>query len=398
MKKFFVIFFTVLIFATPAVSARIADGEEFLPICQTAETHGWEIEWHRTPSTLSLTPPDSTENILLCVELNGGVILNGRIYFPAATLNRIFIGIIPEEIPEEIQEDDTPAETGIHGKLTRVRYGENTAYIFGSMHAGRADWFPLHPIAEDAMSRADIFAFEIDNTTDLSERVLKEIHALMTIPDGETLRRILPDDILREFDRNLQTYEHLGITYRLIRHLTPAALLHEISYLVLETLGVERKFSVDDYIENYAKTNKRPIIGLTSVLQQYKNVFDIPLDIQVYALEDFPDFETWLEFLDDEEYIETYETQDIEAMRAVYAFDSPDDLQLNPYVELINDRHLNVRNLHFSNEIARLLRETKEPTTFFVTMGIWHILGGEGGGQILIRLENEGFEVTPLWS
>jgi hypothetical protein len=44
-----------------------------------------------------------------------------------------------------------------------------------------------------------------------------------------------------------------------------------------------------------------------------------------------------------------------------------------------------------------LLRETEEPTTFFITVGLWHIIGGEGGGQILVRLAEEGFEITPLW-
>jgi len=385
MKKLFAFLFLILIFATP-VYGRIPDAEVYLPICETTTEHGWEVEWHRAPNEILLTSPVG-EKIFLHVKNDGGIIFGGKIYFPAITLNEILI----------LPDDNSNEGIGIHGKLTRVRHGENTAYIFGSMHAGRAEWFPLHPIAEDAMSRADVFAFEIDFKSDLSDEDDDEIFALMTLPDELTLGRVLTGYVFMDFYNNLKTYHHLGITYDMIKHLTPAALLHDLSYAVLRVRGIEREYAIDDYIYDYAEENDRPIIGLTSIIQQYRNVFDVPLEIQAYALYDFPDFQTWFDSEDDDELTEAYETQNIEALREMFIYE-PGDWQPSPYDEFMSDRHLNVRNLHFSNEIARLLRETEEPTIFFITVGMWHIIGGDGGGQVLVRLENEGFELTPLWS
>ena len=60
----------------------------------------------------------------------------------------------------------------------------------------------------------------------------------------------------------------------------------------------------------------------------------------------------------------------------------------------------NWRSTYFANEIARLLRETGEPTTFFVAVGLSHINrsgAGEGFTDIVEQLELAGFTAVPLW-
>jgi uncharacterized protein YbaP (TraB family) len=220
----------------------------------------------------------------------------------------------------------------------------------------------------------------------------------MFLPDDKTLEDVLPEDIFENFYRNLRTFRHVGITYDMVKNLTPAAVMFELSWLVTENHGaVQRRLSVDDFVESVAVADSRPTIGLTTVLNQSENVFDIPLEIQAYALAGFPTFWEWAGSYDEFDLIDAYANQDIEAIRAMNMVYTSDYYEINPFTEMLNYRHLYVRNYHFANEIERLLRETEEPTTFFVTVGMWHIIGGEGGGRIIYHMENAGFDVTPLW-
>lgn len=216
--------------------------------------------------------------------------------------------------------------------------GENAAYIFGSMHVSFLEWFPLHLIAEEAVTCADVFAFEItlNELFNLSSEMVEEIVALQTIPDGIKLEALLPEDIFENFITNLETFEVIGITYALVKHLTPAALLTSLSGIMCSILGLDM----------------------------------------------------WL--------VETYVTQDIEALCELFN-ETYASGAYSQYTQLFNYNLFHLSCRIFADEIARLLQETEKPTTFFVTVGLRHIIGGDGD-KVLYLLEGMGFEMTPLWN
>ena len=94
---------------------------------------------------------------------------------------------------------ESVAVDGIHGLLTRIEYGDNVAYIMGSMHMGRPHWFPLAGVVEDAMRRADVFAFEFDFTLRDDPLVMVGLQEHLLLPQGMTLLDVLTPQGLENF-------------------------------------------------------------------------------------------------------------------------------------------------------------------------------------------------------
>ena len=405
---------------------------------------------------------------------------------------------------------------GIHGFLSRVEYNNHTAYILGSMHMGRADWFPLADIVEEAMARSDVFAFEVDLQlmdfrdgfshlfdglfddwdfddldfddfdfegwdldglddldfgdlididdelfdslyelfgslaymfydiadiidgididddfldyyledliSDLAYDFMEELLAdvddgdwaealgmfgifgelfepladlftifeLFILPDRMTLEDVLSADDFENLVAMLETFPN--IAYEDIEYLTPVA----AAMIIMERsfddyITVYDEYSVDFYVMDIALAQSSPVIGLNSISSELELMFDIPMHAQATVFEGFLDWESTHAILTEEmeALIEAYETQNAESIRNLISFYNPTN---NAYIRYQHDVFLQRCGI-FAEEILRLLRETEEPTTFFITMGAAHLLYG----HIYHILEANGLEVTELW-
>ncbi|MCL1878632.1 MAG: TraB/GumN family protein [Defluviitaleaceae bacterium] len=393
MKKFLALLLAVLIFTTPVfadIPTMTINGNEYVQLRAVADAHGYTLEWDDEYKKVRLTSPSGDEFAILTTNEEGVLIDRGRV-FVWSFYAEMFFGSLDGQVPENPE---------IHGMLTRVTYGDNVAYVFGSMHASRPHWFPLADIAEDAMRRADVFVFEVDmvELADLSDEQRDAIEEMQHLPDGKTLEDILPSDVLENFIEVFETYEIIGLTFDNISNLTPVAIMTSLESIMVMLLGVDLGVTIDSYIANFAEENDLPIIGLNDILNEMEIVFDIPLEIQALALVDFPDFFTMLDSFGEAGIVEIYVEQDIERLRELFRA-MRDVQQGNEYAELMAHNMFYVRSNLFADEIARLLVETDEPTTFFVTVGMGHIIGcdGSGGGMVLQRLRDMDFDVTSLW-
>ncbi|MCL2376422.1 MAG: TraB/GumN family protein [Defluviitaleaceae bacterium] len=403
----FVMAMPAVVMARPMdeVQLRIENGTIFVPLRLTAYAHGAEVEWDHENRLVVITSAYG-DVWTVDVEAVGGFIEDGISWVPYEYALGAFDTAVVEEatdVEEATEQVDRPQ---IHGKLTRIEYGDNVAYIFGSMHAGRPEWFPLHPMVEEAMARADVFGFEVDmnEMMDIDEETLEAVGAMQFLPDGLTLEDVLPEDVFENFITNFESFSAIGLEYEMIANLTPIALTIAIETIMLASLGMELGIGdhmVDGYIAAFAQYHDRPIIGFEEILGQAGLLFDVPLEIQAYALVGFADFDTWMAALggsddgDDGGLIVAYENNDIDAFRAAWdAMEAASDA--NPFTQRNHYIMWNYRCHIYANGIAELLRETEEPTTFFFTFGLSHILGG-GGGMVLTLLEDMGFEVVPLW-
>ena len=437
-----------MVMASPLASIynTYVDGEAFVPLRTTAYAFNTEVEWIDATRSVIITFADGDYETV-AVEAIGGFIAENLSWIPLEFAIELFYGV---------QEGANRPQ--IHGMLTRIEYNYNVAYIFGSMHAGQPNWFPLHPMVEDAMARTDIFGFEVDmndlmgfmdfenttNETDLDEIAaliadfmdmidwdevdedeieallaeldvifadfdevagldnnLAEIMALSFLPDGLTLEDILPDDVFENFVTNFATFsDAIGLEYEDIATLTPIALTTMIEMLMLEYTGTQVGLGdhmVDGYVAAFARANNRPIMGFEDAMDQVRLVYDVPLEWQVYALVDFPDFETMLAYFYGEYGLaQAYERQDIDAIRAILYAGGTGCEDCNPLTQHMHYVNWNYRCNIYANGIAELLRYTEDPTTFFFTFGISHIMGGNAG-IVLYLLEDMGFDVVPLW-
>ena len=321
--------------------------------------------------------------------------------------------IYEEYIEYEIYEEYAPTQNnqGIHGLISVVEYGGNRAYIIGSIHIGCESWYPLNPIVEAAIDRADIFAFEIDLAAEGGPCIREydpceydcicALLDMMFLSEGTTLEDFLPAEDFKLFMENLRTYPFLNIDA--IATFRPTTILEVILYeIVAPSLGLSSAHSIDMYVFNRAEARERPTIGLTDVNDHIAFISGMPDEYQFATARYFTDFETMLDEVDQLAYI--YVTQDIETLTQMVRADLAEAYEAYMAGEisaaglaLARYWHYtvgNYRSAFFARQIAALLRETEEPTVFFVTVGIAHLTREV---NVFYMLREMGFEVVGLY-
>lgn len=312
-----------------------------------------------------------------------------------------YINSYDDQEKEEYREEYK--ETGILGRLTRISYGDNTAYIFGSMHVGMADWFPLHPAVYQAMENADLFLFEYDITTDdfviasmtlshllesqnqigsLIENLTQEERATFekTIEDWIVLAKNIPSDSIPVPQALINRYMLNGIT--------PFALYTLGGLLAFETVGANQQNSIDWYIWQYGLEHGIEIDGLIPIEQEIELMMNVPVEAEMWLMANFPaPYDLAREAY---ETAKMYKNQDIEQIaKLLYVEDSEYE---NPLYQWIHDVIMVERSQYFASEIARLLEQDTEKT-FFVTVGIGHMIG-DSNANVLQLLSEKGFEIS----
>ena len=294
----------------------------------------------------------------------------------------------------EHEADDFPQEPleglNIHGLLSRVEYGNNVVYIFGSMHYGRSSWYPLHPEVEAAMRRADVFAFETDVSPEGQLEVAPALASYMLL-DGITLSEFLDEETYEHFMAIIETY---GISSPSIERFTPWVISVMLAEMAYHEAGISSTYGIDFYVKDFANAHNLPILYLNPLEHEISLAFGLPDYLQHYAALSIPDFETSVREV--ESLVHAYEIQDIEQITTLARQDLLTSETLNPLEEYIIDVIVIQRSIEFAQEMIRYLQETAPPTTFFVTMGIGHMVGDDYG-NVFNYLMSAGFEVVPLY-
>lgn len=335
----------------------------------------------------------------------------------------LMVGLVACSDDDEYQyQEPTEPEvidggSDIHGAIHRIEYGDNVVYLFGSMHAGAAEWYPLSDVVEDAMARADVFAFEFDFTmATYSPEEVAEVVATMqgdhVLPDGQTLAEFLPEDLYNNLVYHLPSY---GVAYETIYRQNPVALVMnlqtEVTMELFSEMDITPLYSVDFYVLSIAMEEGAPLIGLEPTLQQLQiafapneeileaagfDAFTVE-EIMQDALVGFGSREDLIEAVGDEMNLSEYYASN-NLVRINELFQVTSEMMDNAFGRYMIDVLMNFRSTYYANEIASLLRDTEEPTTFFVTVGLSHIMReGDHLTNIVEQLDLLGIEAVPIF-
>ena len=374
------------------IPQRTENGVVYVPLRQAAYAHGAAVEWNGVTRTVYITDADGNRQGVI-VEAAGGFIEDGTSWIPLD----FAAGLFPQ----------AAAGLGIHGAIHRVEYGDNVAYLFGTIHGWLDGWSPLAYEVESALARADIFAWEVESL-ELEELQAATIEYGMFLPDAQSWADFLPQDAYEHF---IEVMAEWGIDYNEeTRYINPEFLILALridTALSLAESGFEiGAMSVDSYVMGIALERGLPIIGLEDVRQQLEILYHPPIEVVVHNIMNFLPPEDLAEEIinSDEPSLDElagyYETNNLSGLSS--AFSRPFD----PENENVSQRYaremvFNWRSTYYANRIAEMLQETEEPTTFFVAVGISHIIrsmAGEDFTDIVEQLRLMGFEVVPLFT
>jgi uncharacterized protein YbaP (TraB family) len=143
--------------------------------------------------------------------------------------------------------------------LWEVSSLSNKIYLFGTIHAGKKDWYPLERAVEDAWAESKVLVVEADIAD--PNKILKSATAMMYPPEDSLKKHVAMVDYTR-FVKLLPRY---NIAEPVVEQMKP---FMAVSLLVVSEwvrLGYTPDYGVDAYLLAKARAELRPIVEIEGV-------------------------------------------------------------------------------------------------------------------------------------
>ena len=140
----------------------------------------------------------------------------------------------------------------------------NRAYLFGTVHAGKRDWFPLPKAVEDALADAQVLVVEAD-VTDMA--AMERSTAAMTYAPPDSLKAHVPAGDYERFRRQIARH---GIPENQIAQLKPFMAVSLLVFSEWARLGYLPTLGVDSYLIRKARAELKRVVEIEGVDVQVK--------------------------------------------------------------------------------------------------------------------------------
>ncbi len=266
--------------------------------------------------------------------------------------------------------------------------GAVTMHLFGSIHLGKPDFYPLHPGIEAAFRAADTLVFEIDPTSAADPQVAMRMQLRGMLPAGQTLEDVVSPAALDNLQGVLSRY---GIPLGNFMTMKPWLLTLMLANVQASSLG----YSAQHGLESYFLGQKAPataVAELETIDQQVDMLDGLDPELLLgYSLQDFDDGATEMEAL-----IGAWRCADKPALSEqlfseLLAIEQAADATERAGMEDLYKRLYTDRNKVMADGIDRFIKTGSG--NWFVVVGSAHLLGE---GSVVQLLEGRGYTVTPV--
>ncbi len=263
-----------------------------------------------------------------------------------------------------------------------------TLHLFGSIHLGKAEFYPLHPTIEATFRAADTLVFEIDPQAAADPQVALRMQLRGMLPAGQTLTDVVSPEAIENLQ---QVMAGFGIPLGNFMTLKPWMLTLILANVQASSLG----YSAQHGLESYFIAQKAPETAIAELetLEQQVDMLD-GLDPELllgYSLQDFDDSSAEMEAL-----ISAWRCADKTALSdqlfsELLALGETSDPAERAGLEDLYDKLYTNRNLVMADGIVRFIESGSGD--WFVVVGSAHLLGE---GSVVELLEQRGYTVTPV--
>jgi uncharacterized protein YbaP (TraB family) len=298
--------------------------------------------------------------------------MNGKYVFTVLLLCMAFFAQIPAIATAE------NVKTANKDFLWKVSSKNSTAYLFGSIHLAKPEFYPLAPAIEKCFGKSGVLALEADpekgNDPDLQRKMLQA--ALYTGDDS--LRKHLSQET---YDVAAGELRRIGIPIEAFSKTKPWFLALTIGVLELQRLGFNQEIGIDRYFAGKAR-GKKKIVQLES------------FDYQINLLNGFTDREQELFLLytigdmkniekDMDSMVLSWKTGDAKTMEEILM----ETMNESPDLKPIYEKLYYARNREMTDRIEQYLQTGD---TYFIVVGAAHLIGKQG---IVELLRKKGYTV-----
>jgi len=272
--------------------------------------------------------------------------------------------------------------TSKRGTLYRIRHHSNTVWLFGTIHVGRADFFPLPSEAMQALAQADQLVLELDVRDENSFQAALQKYGMYA--DDDTIDRHLSPDTLKALHTELN---RAGIPLEQIARLKPWVVANLLVAQQLERAGYDRRYSIEAFLLTQAAN--KPLQELESAEYQM-SLFDgmRAAEQEQYLREQLAGLSSGDALRQSRALIDAWaDANDAALERALRDSLAGDSLSSGFMQHVL----LEQRNPQMTAKIATLLAEGEKS---FVAVGLLHLLGKNG---LPALLQQRGYEVVKVY-
>jgi uncharacterized protein YbaP (TraB family) len=273
----------------------------------------------------------------------------------------------------------------LRGALFRVGQGSHTLYLFGTIHVGAPDFYPLEPRLSAALEHASTLALEIDPEGD-PVQMAKAVRTYgLYAPGGTAAAQIRP-----EFRPRLQALlKQYGIAPESVAPMKPWLLASVLSISEFGACGYQSSLAVDTYLARQAHQRKIPVLELESASAQMALFDRMAAGEQAHFLEES------ITAIEDKEQAaqakaiaDAWRTADSAALDKL-AQDAAADTSFSG--RFLQKVLLEERNPGLADGIARLLARQDHAVA---AIGVLHLVGN---GSVPQLLRERGLKVERIY-
>lgn len=264
------------------------------------------------------------------------------------------------------------------GVLWEVKSATNTAYLYGSIHIAKADFYPLPAAVEAAYRQADTLVVEMDPT---DPAATARAMPLLTYAAPDKLERHLSKETW------LSLKAMTGEAAEQIQSLRPATLVMTFAMQFFARQGYDPKYGIDLHFMNQAKADHKQLVELESVEFQAGVLGGLSdADGDAMLERTLRGMRSGALQREAEAMIAAWKAGDAEALAKVLRDAANQDAGSKKIMKLLMDD----RNVCMAQKIIRMLEAGDK---MFVVVGAGHLVGGS---SVVSLLRKQGFQVRQM--
>jgi len=270
------------------------------------------------------------------------------------------------------------------GTLYRVRHAGKTSYLFGTIHVGKQDFFPLEPEVTRALAASHALVIELDIRDNAPFQLALDKHGIY--PASQTIVEHLQPDTL---NRLLAALGRAGISLHTVERYKPWLIANLLVGAELERHGFERSNAVEYFLLDAAKKQDKTVRELESADYQLA-LFDSMNDAQQesYLRENLNDLDDGASLKKSVDLISAWSAADAPRIAAVLRELTTGDTVSAAFMQ---NMLLGKRNPEMASSIERIMQDDQ---VAFVGVGLLHLVGDQGLPQLL---RQRGYDVEKLY-
>lgn len=297
----------------------------------------------------------------------------------------ITLGLSPAFAQADIRSA-TAASSSIplRGTLYRIDHGKRSSWLFGTVHAGQAAFYPLEPQVMQALHDSDALVVETDirNTAAMQQAVLQ--HGLYA--ENDHLGYHLPPAERIQLEQSLAAAD---IPFAHVQRMKPWMIANVLLVHAMAQAGFPPEQGLEQHFLQLAARQHKPVHELEDAAYAL-SLFDTmpPSQQRAYLQETLRELQDGSGVAKGVAMIHAWQASDSAQLDAEYRNLLTEDSVIARFTR---DMLLDHRNPRMADGIIQLLQNGQ---TLFVAVGALHLLGPR---SIPALLSQHGYHVTRLY-